>query len=160
VKTSIANVEVSCSERSPYALSCECDGAAYHIWLDRETRVPKDNKLYKNAIAPDNYRTRHLRTDSAFGKELVRLMLDEAKAHDLFLRAERKVLEDREKEAQQTAEAARIARIKEHGIELLAALKELSRQVEISNAIDDHGHALKNLKALHDARDAIQKAES
>jgi len=48
----------------------------------------------------------------------------------------------------------------ESNIELLAALKELSRQVEISNAIDDHGHALKNLKALHDARDAIQKAES
>lgn len=44
--------------------------------------------------------------------------------------------------------------------ELLAALKDLAHQVEISNAIDDHGHLLKNLKALHDAQSTIRKAES
>jgi hypothetical protein len=43
--------------------------------------------------------------------------------------------------------------------ELLTALKELAHQVQISNAIDDHGHALKNLKALHDAEAAIRKAK-
>jgi hypothetical protein len=43
--------------------------------------------------------------------------------------------------------------------ELLNALKELAHQVQISNAIDDHGHALKNLKALHDAEAAIRKAK-
>jgi hypothetical protein len=43
--------------------------------------------------------------------------------------------------------------------ELLAALRELAHQVEISNAVDDHGHELKNLKALHDARALIARVE-
>jgi hypothetical protein len=39
--------------------------------------------------------------------------------------------------------------------DLLTALQNLVHQVEISNAVDDHGHALKNLQALEDARKAI-----
>lgn len=34
-------------------------------------------------------------------------------------------------------------------------LRELIRQIEISNAVDDHGHSLKNLKALADAKAAL-----
>jgi hypothetical protein len=37
-------------------------------------------------------------------------------------------------------------------LDALAALEALVVQVERSNAIDDHGHALKHLKALADAR--------
>lgn len=43
--------------------------------------------------------------------------------------------------------------------ELLWALKELTCQIEISNAVDDNGHALINLMALVRARAAIAKAE-
>jgi len=43
---------------------------------------------------------------------------------------------------------------------LRAALAELVRQVQISNAVDDHGHALCNLKALADARAALAAAEA
>jgi DNA-binding phage protein len=41
--------------------------------------------------------------------------------------------------------------------ELLAALRELVEQVESSNARDDHGHPLKNLKALRDARAIVDE---
>ena len=40
---------------------------------------------------------------------------------------------------------------------LRTALKELVRQVEISNAVDDHGHLLKNLKALADAKELLNE---
>ncbi len=43
--------------------------------------------------------------------------------------------------------------------EMYAALAELAHQVEISGAIDDHGHPIKNLRALTVAREALAKAE-
>lgn len=42
---------------------------------------------------------------------------------------------------------------------LLSALRDLVRQVEISNAIDDHGHALIHLQALKDAETVIAEAD-
>ena len=39
-------------------------------------------------------------------------------------------------------------------------LQELVRQVELSRAIDVHGHELKSLKALHDAQSALVFAPS
>jgi hypothetical protein len=42
---------------------------------------------------------------------------------------------------------------------LYEALQDLVDQVERSNAIDDHGHQLKNLKALHDARALCNSTE-
>jgi hypothetical protein len=42
---------------------------------------------------------------------------------------------------------------------LFDALRELVEQVENSNARDDHGHPLKNLKALRDARSIIDQVE-
>ena len=41
----------------------------------------------------------------------------------------------------------------------LDALRELVEQVESSNARDDHGHPLKNLKALRDARAIVDEAK-
>jgi len=41
--------------------------------------------------------------------------------------------------------------------ELLEALENLCNQIEIGNAIDDHGHELKNLQALYVARNVIAK---
>lgn len=43
--------------------------------------------------------------------------------------------------------------------DLLAALRDLVRQIEISGAIDDYGHPMKNLRALAVARAALAKAE-
>jgi hypothetical protein len=42
--------------------------------------------------------------------------------------------------------------------ELYSALSALVDQVERSGAVDDHGHKLTNLKALHDSRVALANA--
>jgi hypothetical protein len=42
---------------------------------------------------------------------------------------------------------------------LLDALRELVEQIESGNGRDDHGHPLKNLKALLDARAIVDDVE-
>ena len=44
--------------------------------------------------------------------------------------------------------------------QVLTALEELVRQIDLSGATDNHGHELKNLKALVDAKTVISKARS
>jgi hypothetical protein len=43
---------------------------------------------------------------------------------------------------------------------LFDVLRELVEQVESSNARDDHGHPLKNLKALREARAVVDEVEA
>jgi hypothetical protein len=42
---------------------------------------------------------------------------------------------------------------------LFGALRELVEQIESGNGRDDHGHPLKNLKALRDARAIVNEVE-
>jgi hypothetical protein len=42
-------------------------------------------------------------------------------------------------------------------LEPIDALRELVRQIDLSNALDDHGHELKNLRALADAKHVIER---
>ena len=89
-------VEVTCSESSAYALACVCNGAAYHVWLDRNTRALEKPVLYKNSLAKSRtdvgyFNTRKLSTESAFGAELVRRMLEIATRDRLFEKAEETV---------------------------------------------------------------------
>jgi hypothetical protein len=42
---------------------------------------------------------------------------------------------------------------------LFDALRELVEQIESGNGRDDHGHPLKNLKALRDARAIVDDSE-
>jgi hypothetical protein len=42
---------------------------------------------------------------------------------------------------------------------LFDALRELVEQIESGNGRDDHGHLLKNLKALRDARNLVDEVE-
>jgi chromosome segregation ATPase len=49
------------------------------------------------------------------------------------------------------------SRLNEANERLRAALTNLVVQVDRSNAVDDHGHELKNLAALADAREALGK---
>jgi hypothetical protein len=42
---------------------------------------------------------------------------------------------------------------------LFEALRELVEQIESGNGRDDHGHPLKNLKALRDARALVDEVE-
>lgn len=51
----------------------------------------------------------------------------------------------------------KVNQLKQRQQKLVDALKELERQVRISNAVDDHGHKLKNLKALADAAEALRE---
>jgi hypothetical protein len=41
---------------------------------------------------------------------------------------------------------------------VIEALRELVRQIDLSNAVDDHGHELKKLQALADARAILRNA--
>jgi hypothetical protein len=42
---------------------------------------------------------------------------------------------------------------------LFEALRELVERIESGNGRDDHGHPLKNLKALRDARALVDEVE-
>jgi hypothetical protein len=124
LKLTVTNVAVTCSEFSDYALSCVCDGATYHVWLDRKTREVR-KELFKNPIPPYNYKTRHLRTSSKFSAEVIRLMLCEANDGDMFHLAEKAVQRKKAEDRAQNDTVLRINRIKENGPDLLVALQEL-----------------------------------
>jgi hypothetical protein len=131
----ITNVEVRCSERSNYSLACECDGAGYHIWLDRKTRTLEKPILYKNSLAtkrdePGYFNTRKLSIESKFGCELVAHMMRCAVQENLFEKAEQKVHDDRAAEIAETEKMRAAERVKDAAPELLAALEHM---VAVSN---------------------------
>ena len=53
--------------------------------------------------------------------------------------------------------ALKLAKAEQRQQKLVETLKNLEHQVRISNAIDDHGHEMKNLKALADATEALRE---
>jgi uncharacterized FAD-dependent dehydrogenase len=127
--TKAINIEVerSAGFTSKYSLSCELDGNRYHVWVDVNSREP-ESTLYKNCPIHLNrgdqgyFPARKLSTGSVFGARLVKDMMDYAKAHDLFTKAE-EVFAQQEAEEKRSNEArGLIFRKKEAGVELYEAL--------------------------------------
>lgn len=135
----ITNVKVECWEYSDYALSCEYQGARYHVWLDRKTRELRGEKkpgsifrdaptLFKNPAVgtnhPVDFRTRKLRPNSRFGFKIILAMRQRADAEDLFSKAEASLREESEAESQRECERQRLILIQATAPDLLEALKE------------------------------------
>lgn len=134
----ITNVNVMTSEYGDYALSCQHDGARYHVWLDRKTRTFNrrgvHNFLFKNPLIgctkEDEFRTRKLRMDSQFGAELIQQMREQADAGNMFDLAEEKVKAEKEAEREKWQATLRLKQIQEAGPELLKELEHALADVE------------------------------
>ena len=162
----IRNVEVTCSERSNYALGCEYDGAAYHVWLDRKTRALEKPVLYKNSLTdkrhdPGYFNTRKLSTESKFARDLVPRMMDYATHENLFEKAEQKVLDDRAAEIADTEKMLAAERVKAAAPELLKELEHICAEAESWHSMH-HGQNLIQCdsicKAIPGMKAALAKA--
>jgi len=145
------------------ALSCDFDGARYHVWFTvNGSTFDAEDVLYKNCPLdmtprdPGYYHARKLRTNSTFGALMLAAMLTVAHRDELYAKA----LADKESELKaqerERDELARVHRVKEAGPELLASLREMLR---VSEAFDDGGNSV-SAAARVSARAAIAKAEA
>jgi hypothetical protein len=127
----ITNVTAGLSSQyANYHVACECDGARYHIWVDKDTHQPfYPQTLYKNSLAkygePGYYKTRHLKPDSKFASEMVAALLHEAAANNLYEKADQKLADElaAEQATHKAAVAVRVA--KDAGPEMLKVLESI-----------------------------------
>lgn len=145
------SIDISFAASASVAISCDYDGARFHLWIDTKTLQPVDDRIYKNPPQGSTaFNTRTLRQDRGIGKMLTDAMLP--KAHELY-QAARIALQERLAQRQAAAaEAARIHRIKEAGPELFAACKALVEWC------DNNPPAGECLLFVEQARAAIAKA--
>lgn len=134
----VDNVAVSIYGASgcEYSLSCEHDGARYHVWLDDKCNpvaagVEPVPFLYKNPLhaverEDENwFPTRRLGVHTAFGKSMWEAMFGAACINNLFNKAhEAEIAKLREREEQSRAMDT-LRRVQSEGPRLLAALKGL-----------------------------------
>jgi hypothetical protein len=110
------------------SLSCELDGARYHVWVDRVTHEVRPT-LYKNSLAkptePEYFNTRQLSVTSKFSTELITLMLSYADTLNLWAKADEELKAKQAKAKAELAERIRYNRIKNAAIELYDALTAL-----------------------------------
>ena len=94
MKKTIGNVKLTAwgsIEINEFAVSCEYDGARFHVWLNKDTLLPKKggigcgigkNGLYKNSIqnygTEGYFSTRYLELDKGIGAKIVPVMLAKA----------------------------------------------------------------------------------
>lgn len=118
-------VDISYLGYVSFPVSCNYDGARYHLWINAETLQPSDEVLYKNpplGVAPDQrYAPRTLRQAAGVGKILVPAML--ANLPELVASALQALQAKREEQQAQLREAERTHRIKEAGPKLLRIAK-------------------------------------
>ncbi len=155
----ISKIGLSGTEYS-IAVSCEYDGARFHIWLNPKTLKPNgDQTLYKNSIPergePGSFDTRKLDQNGATGRIIVPAMLAKAAklkgAHDAKMKMERWHQEAGWEDANRE-EAVRKA-----APALLAALKSLAESAQITVSAFD-GEDLAAPRTLANFWDAIEKA--
>jgi hypothetical protein len=135
----ITNVQVylSSSYSDQYSLSCHCEGARYHIWVDRQTHKMEERSiarkgpvLFKNSLADHGqegyYKTRCLDPTATFGSELIARMYAQANGNNLWDKAD-KDMRDREAEGmRQHRDAMRTKNIKEAGPEMFKVLEAIA----------------------------------
>lgn len=131
----IENVEVGCHETGPYWLSCDYDGARYHVWLDRKTRQVAPT-LYKNPprdleSRDDGYfKTRKLRVDSVTGTWMVASMMQRAELSGMFAAAEQRVADDMQADQVKYAELAKVVKVREAAPDMAVVLLAIHRWYE------------------------------
>jgi hypothetical protein len=139
-KLTLENVHLHPSEYGHWSVGCICEGARYHLWLDRSTRAPVGDfkgtpVLYKNPLDtglrssdPGYFRTRKLALDKGFGAILVPQLLEHVptlwSAAEAMLNA--KIADDKVK----LAEARRANLAREHGVESLEVLRYIASSGE------------------------------
>lgn len=135
---SITNVKVSGGfGESAYAVSCEADGARYHVWVKEDRVTIVDDKLYKNCPVdikigePGFFQTRQLQASAMANVELVEYMLKLANHVEggLFnLYHEKKNQEEAEDQAR-VKEERRVATIELAAMDLYEAVKLAIRDI-------------------------------
>lgn len=139
-KKEVTNIVLGLNEHGNAHLSCEYDGARYHVWLDAKTMQPtksfgadKGVTLFKNPpLGPNNkhlklgdpghFRTRHLDIDGAIGRIVVPAML--AKVPELLPAAQKALADKLAAEDRDLAAGRRAHQIRENAPELYALLCE------------------------------------
>lgn len=129
MKIKNAKAYLSSDFATQFALSCEYNGARYHVWVDKSSRTHTDDILYKNPplgiehAQPGYFQTRRLRTSSQFAVKLIAAMFEAAIREELFTKAVDTMKEERRAELAKNEEAAKIRRAREAGPELLKVWK-------------------------------------
>ncbi len=146
-------------------LGWEKDGARFHVWIKTDT-LTDTGILYKNPPndiefrGPEYFDTRHLDPTAKANAATVEFAKQYARDHDLVNKARADLQAEKNREAADLAEAARIATIKEAGPDLLAALQDCVADLE--NWKTDHEEPgepfIATEKALEKARAAIKAA--
>ncbi|MCW2275115.1 hypothetical protein GJ654_10300 [Rhodoblastus acidophilus] len=135
----VDNVAVSIYGASgcEYSLSCEHDGARYHVWLDDKCNpvaagVEPVPFLYKNplhAVGREDenwFPTRRLGVHTAFGKSMWEAMFGAACINNLFNKAHEAEIAARERVARAETDLRRLSAKQKAGPALYDALKKLT----------------------------------
>jgi len=130
-----------------YSLSCEYDGARFHVWLDAEKKLgpgpsfSSGETLFKNSIAgrgePGYFSTRRLRSDSNAAKYIIGRMMDHAEKNQLFDLADQKYRRAEEARLAEAREAYRRRQEKDAGPELLIVLQHLIKTIRAQTFDDE-----------------------
>lgn len=132
----IEQVKVDTSEYGAFCMSCISGAVRYHVWLDRKTREPEREVLFKNSIAdreePGYFQTRRLNLSAPDNQRIYRKMRDEAVRYGMFEKAEAVIVRQKEIDALAAAERKRQKLIQEAAPELFAIVERLAEWYESS----------------------------
>lgn len=125
-KPNPTNMVLEVKEHSDSVVSCQVGEFRYHVWLDRDTLVPRDGVMFKNpADRAADRRARTIKLDVArgFGAELWLLM--KAAIPGLAEAAVAKLRADMEERERQAEEKRLVYLAKQAGPDLLAAARKV-----------------------------------
>jgi len=136
LKISCVAVRRSSKYSDEYSLSCHCDGARYHVWVNVEGHTLRNYSttqgpiLFKNPLVDRGqegyYSTRKLATNSKFGIELIGKMFEFADKHGLWEKAEEEMRNRENEEMRQHHKAVRLSHLKEAGPEMFKVLEAIA----------------------------------
>lgn len=132
----VENVEVrGMQSGGTFSLSCEYDGARYHVWLDRKTQEVKP-PLYKNPPLslkrddPGHFDTRKLDLDGATGRKILPAMLAAMHERDLVRLWSEQLAKEEEQRVREAEMGRYEAAVQGAAPELLSALQAYRREIE------------------------------
>lgn len=109
----VSNVAIVVKDfREQFPLSCEFEGARYHVWVRADTLELASDVLYKNPPTkldrrhPGYFATRQLKASTKFGRWLVHAMREEMRARNLLEQAKEEARRAEEAAARERAQQA------------------------------------------------------